>query len=706
MLRKIRLQNFKQHTDLTVNLTNGLNMIQGDNGSGKTTILKGILYALFGASAAGAKEYLTNWGGGTMSVELTIDLPESGTVIITRKLNGAKVEDQEGCLLASGQTPVTVFLEYELGMSGKILKNLLCAEQGDSQGMLKMGATGLQEQLETVAKADVIDKVLERLSKDTSSLNGQLSVLISEVDLPALKSQVALLQDEQETRKAVIEGTFSKLEDLKVKLTSAKEELTSAEVANAKIEQDYDRLELYVQAVNKAQKQVTETEQALKLMPSESYLTNVIAQYETQASQYRDEWERLVKGQVDFDTWNTVLEKTRKEVQYLNFIHGYNLQFQGLTNQVEVYTNEEQEVVKQCNDLHHMIATNKCKTCGSALADNLATLEANLAQQLVKKEAASQLTKEAKLRFIAFWEELYKTYSYLTHKDFDNIEVKVKDAVARLTKLTAMEFKPVSDEAKFELRQASHTKDKQANEAKHKLHEVKMLRGQLDKAREQLNQSASKATELTATIGNKVVADTKPLKEKVVYLSSRHQEVLELYHQAKTQFKVGVERLANAKTKLDAELVLAEKRKEVSNSLRLRNNLTAFLRKNRGALLQDSWDGLMQYASALLETTSEGLMSNLTREDGIFYIQEKGRVVPVTEVSGARKSLTGLCLRIALANTFYGNQGFTLLDEITADATEDNSAKIAGMLRSLDMQVIMVSHRLNDTLNAHNVIAL
>jgi DNA repair exonuclease SbcCD ATPase subunit len=124
--------------------------------------------------------------------------------------------------------------------------------------------------------------------------------------------------------------------------------------------------------------------------------------------------------------------------------------------------------------------------------------------------------------------------------------------------------------------------------------------------------------------------------------------------------------------------------------------------------MTETWESLLLHATYLLETVTEGQLSNLIRTDsGEFSLTEAGREVPVTELSGAQRSMVGLCLRVALSQVFYSGSLFLLLDEPCADMSEENAARVAGMLQGLTgTQIIMVSHRQSGVMSAGNVIAL
>ena len=69
IINAIRLHNFKSHADTSVEFGPGINVIIGENGAGKTSILEAISFALF-RDYSGSMENLLRRGQKEMTVEL------------------------------------------------------------------------------------------------------------------------------------------------------------------------------------------------------------------------------------------------------------------------------------------------------------------------------------------------------------------------------------------------------------------------------------------------------------------------------------------------------------------------------------------------------------------------------------------------------------------------------------------------------------
>jgi DNA repair exonuclease SbcCD ATPase subunit len=210
MIYSVKMKNFKQHLDYEAVFNDGLNTVQGENGSGKTTVLKAILFSLFGATAVGSKDHLTTWGQTKMSVETDLLLPV-GCVKITRSFAKAEIKLGDE-LLASGQTAVTNYVEAQLGMNAKLFKSMLFAEQGEAQLLLKMGAAGLQRQLETVANIEVIDKVIALISLDNVRAEGELLGIGELKDINALRERLAEVERDVRSRTSTHQQLMTEVE--------------------------------------------------------------------------------------------------------------------------------------------------------------------------------------------------------------------------------------------------------------------------------------------------------------------------------------------------------------------------------------------------------------------------------------------------------------------------------------------------------------
>jgi exonuclease SbcC len=125
-LHWIRLKNFRQHADTYIEFGVGLTCLMGANGTGKSTVLEAIGFALFGVQR-GAKETIPfYWGqieGRATSIkfEVTLRFELDGHVLeVTRKSDTAAFADVTGgneTVIATSLGAVTKAIEERLGMN-------------------------------------------------------------------------------------------------------------------------------------------------------------------------------------------------------------------------------------------------------------------------------------------------------------------------------------------------------------------------------------------------------------------------------------------------------------------------------------------------------------------------------------------------------------------------------------------------------------
>ncbi|MGI8510570.1 MAG: AAA family ATPase [Gemmatimonadaceae bacterium] len=144
-INRLRLVNFRQHVRTDIAFDSGVTAIIGENGSGKTTILEAIAWALYGQPAIrGQRDGIRFIGAGNRApVEVDLDFDLGGHKYrVTRGLTTAAVYlDGSDVAVANSISGVNELLTRRLGMSRAEFFNTYFTGQKDLAVMAAMGAT-------------------------------------------------------------------------------------------------------------------------------------------------------------------------------------------------------------------------------------------------------------------------------------------------------------------------------------------------------------------------------------------------------------------------------------------------------------------------------------------------------------------------------------------------------------------------------------
>jgi DNA repair protein SbcC/Rad50 len=142
-LNSLRLVNFRQHADTRVEFDVGLTGIIGANGSGKTTILEGIAYALYGVDAARGKKESIRFNRAparaSVRVELDFQLGAHRYHVVRGLTNAELYLDGATAPIANTITGVTDMLQRRLGMNRAEFFNTYFTGQKELNVMAAMG---------------------------------------------------------------------------------------------------------------------------------------------------------------------------------------------------------------------------------------------------------------------------------------------------------------------------------------------------------------------------------------------------------------------------------------------------------------------------------------------------------------------------------------------------------------------------------------
>jgi len=187
-LRRLRLRNFRQHADTELEFGAGITGIFGPNGSGKTTILEAIAWAIYGVQAVrGDKDSIRRLGAtGRAGVEVELEFRLGAHEYrVTRGLSTA-VLYQDGQPVANALKTVTDTLARTLGMTHDEFFNTYFTGQKELAVMAALGKTERAAFLSRVLGYERLREAQERVREVRNTLAAEVRGLEAGLPDPAV----------------------------------------------------------------------------------------------------------------------------------------------------------------------------------------------------------------------------------------------------------------------------------------------------------------------------------------------------------------------------------------------------------------------------------------------------------------------------------------------------------------------------------------
>jgi DNA repair protein SbcC/Rad50 len=286
-LNSVRLTNFRLHADTRIDFASGLTGIIGPNGSGKTTILEAIAWALYGMTAARGKRQdirsLSAPGRAPVKVELDFDLAGHRHLVV-RTLSAAELYlDGATTPIANSTTGVTDLLRRRLGMSQQEFFNTYFTGQKELGVMAAMGPAERSQFLSRVLGYEKLTGARALVRERRNLLRGELAGIESAMpdgDVVArlltetetrlkdaearAKSALARLKKALDTV-AVIKPRWTEAQKERDVVQQVLSELRVKEGEEASLARDVERLERELAEIVAARKEIAEISAELNI---------------------------------------------------------------------------------------------------------------------------------------------------------------------------------------------------------------------------------------------------------------------------------------------------------------------------------------------------------------------------------------------------------------------------------------------------------
>jgi exonuclease SbcC len=307
-LNSIRLLNFRQHADTAISFENGLTGIIGANGTGKSTILEAIAWALYGTTAArGTREsikFLRAPARAPVRVELEFELGAHQYRVVRSLTNAELYLDRGAAPIANSTTGVSDVLRRRLGMTRDEFFNTYFTGQKELSVMAAMRPTEREEFLSQllgygrldVAKDIARDRRKAIVAETTGVKTGmpdpdqvQKAASESRVQLADAERQLEKAQAKAAKEAAAVEKLTPQWEDAQVerdRLQRLQADLRVEESRDAAAKQELERQDRDLAELTTARSEM------LKLQKQAAPLERVRGELEAMNRLERDEGKR------------------------------------------------------------------------------------------------------------------------------------------------------------------------------------------------------------------------------------------------------------------------------------------------------------------------------------------------------------------------------------------------------------------------------
>jgi DNA repair protein SbcC/Rad50 len=168
-INSLRLLNFRQHADTSISFESGLTGIIGANGTGKSTILEAIAWALYGMPAARGNrdtiKFMRAPQRSPVRVELEFELGAHQYRVVRSLTNAELYLDRAAAPIANSTTGVTEVIRRRLGMTRDEFFNTYFTGQKELSVMAAMRPTEREEFLSQLLGYGRLD-VAKEIARD------------------------------------------------------------------------------------------------------------------------------------------------------------------------------------------------------------------------------------------------------------------------------------------------------------------------------------------------------------------------------------------------------------------------------------------------------------------------------------------------------------------------------------------------------------
>lgn len=235
IINSLELKNFLSHENSRIDFDLGVNLITGKNGAGKSSIIDGIKFAMFGDSRGSSIADLVKRGKSEMAVSMEFSIgPDNYRVTRTMSLGRSGVKNRDAVLhknnveIARTVSGVTQAVEDLLGIGKELFLNSVFVEQGEISSLVSENKADREKTFSHILGLNILQQMAHDLQESVRELKVRGDSIENAIaKLNVAEERVTSISAEIKEEKEQLDQASSHSANLKKALDEARWELDS-----------------------------------------------------------------------------------------------------------------------------------------------------------------------------------------------------------------------------------------------------------------------------------------------------------------------------------------------------------------------------------------------------------------------------------------------------------------------------------------------
>ncbi len=385
IINRLKLENWKTFDDQEFNFTSGINIVEGNNYSGKTSFIQALYFALFNETLYNKqltakdlkKEGVKN---ASITFDFTVDAQKyrirrniSGEKVIKtdsyiyRLENGKEVEELES---TSKKGEKLAKIGELLKVNSRFIKNINYIQEGSIPRLLDNPKTKILEDISNILQLDYYIEIndycesgIKSIEKKAKELESKYNVAIDDLDI--LDDKIKSIDGENTELKAKEEALKTKISDVKEKLekyTELRELNSGKEKLESQIGVIKDKKDYISKDVESLESELKELEELGKKVDALKEKSDLYRRNEKRLEEWRKTHQNLNKelseaNQSDLllRDKNSQLDRSREELKELKIAQNKLDEMAPKIKSLETELTEYGLIVKQLEEINQKI---------------------------------------------------------------------------------------------------------------------------------------------------------------------------------------------------------------------------------------------------------------------------------------------------------------------------------------------------------------